>query len=294
MTRNRWPVALALLLLVGLSSAEADDVRGAIPEWPPEAKTDFWWWLRYWSTVPFADAAARPLTVDADDWAECLWPAPRLAQDAFTNGDDIPATEEPADSVVRQHRQTTQIFGVHLTSQVTVNPDRQGWERPPLPSQPWRTEESLQMPVLGPFFAFGQVGAAPDANPSRELRVSSRGGLGCKMEVVPGAELQFRGGPVMTFHERLGGEEAQWLVEVQAKYALPLNLGLEYQGAAMPALNPAAHDRVTQDVRLAVPLSDYGQFRVGARHQWENAPTYQPWGEGMQLYLGVELKRGGP
>src|SRR5262249_58368507 len=100
------------------------------------------------------------------------------------------------------------------------------------------------------------------------------------------------GGPVMTFRDRPGGEEAQWLVEVQAKYSLPLRLGLEYQGSAMPALNPAARDRVTQDVRLAVPLSDYGQVRLGARHQWENTTSYRP--DGMQLYLGFELKRGAP
>jgi hypothetical protein len=215
--------------------------------------------------------------------------SPRVLEGRPLFLDDEKPTEP--EGGLEQHRQTTQIFGANLTSQVTVNRDRQRWEEPALPYQPWRTEESLQMEVLGPFFAFGQFGAAPDTNPSRELRVSSRGGLGCKMELLPGAELQLRGGPVMTFRERLGGEEAQWLLEVQAKYALPLRLGLEYQGSAMPALNPAARDCVTQDVRLAVPLSDYGQFRVALAISGRTADVPAV-GRGMQLYLGVELKRG--
>jgi hypothetical protein len=251
-------------------------------------------WLRGWAGVTFPDAEpsrlALPVPLSEPGWMYTLSPRLLDGRPLFLE-DDKPAEPEGG---VSQHRQTTQILGANLTSQTTVNRDRQRWEEPAMPYQPWKAEESVQMEVLGPFFAFGQFGAAPDTNPSRELRVSSRGGLGCKMEVLPGAEVQLRGGPVMTFRERVGGEEAQWLVEVQAKYALPLRLGLEYQGAAMPALNPAARDCVTQDVRLAMPLSDYGQFRVGARHQWENAPTYQPWGQGMQLYLGVELKRGAP
>lgn len=258
-------------------------------------------WAHRWATVEFRalegwHRSTRPTLSNpsAIDWMEELLPSLRGVPEPLELDEDAGSEGDRAVNGPVQHRQTTQVLGASLTSQVTVNEDRQRWEAPPLPVQPWQTDESLQLPVLGPFFAFGQCGAAPDTSPSRELRVSSRGGIGCKMQVLPGAELQMRGGPVMTFRERLGGEEAQWLVEVQAKYALPLSLGLEYQGAALPALNPAARDRVTQDVRVAVPLGDSGQFRLGARHQWENAPTYRPWGEGMQLYLGVELKRGAP
>lgn len=299
MRRLEW----VLLTVMGLHTLDAEAIAGRPVDsdiwsrdsvgwvWEPEDADD---WLCGWAGVTFPEAEAEqlplPAIVTEPNWMETLSPRVLDGRPLFFE-DDRPAQPEGG---LQQHQQTMQIFGANLTTQVTVNRDRQRWEEPAMPYQPWRTEESLQMEVLGPFFAFGQFGAAPDTNPSRELRVSSRGGLGCKMELAPGAELQLRGGPVMTFRERMGGEEAQWLLEVQAKYALPLRLGLEYQGAAMPALNPAARDSVTQDVRLAMPLSDYGQFRVGARHQWENAPTYEPWGQGMQLYLGVELKRGAP
>lgn len=267
-------------------------------ELPGENNPDFWWWLRSWSNHSFncERPVYAPRAALAHDMGERLWPSPTLNHPTFDRPAYWPEDEAglEQEDEVQQHSRTTQVFNARLTSQVTVNRDRRRWEEPPLPYQPWRTEENVQLPVLGPFYAFGQFGAAPDVNPSRELRVSSRGGLGCRMEPLPGAELQLRGGPVMTFRERAGGEEAQWLLEVQARYALPLSLGLEYQGSAMPALNPAARDRVTQDVRLAVSLSDFGQFRVGARHQWENAPDYRPWDAGMQLYLGFELKRNGP
>jgi hypothetical protein len=298
---------LASLLLASApfhAAAGLHDFPDGVPG-PNDPPADFWGWLRQWQTVDFIGAEGQGTsappgrdTAARDGWGDELWPTPRH-DPASRSGvpawlaDDLGFQEELLENVPLQHRQTVKDFWGSLTTQVTVEEQTNQWQSP-LPASPWKTEDNLQLNVLGPLFAFGQFGAAPDTTATRNLQISSRTGLGWKLPVAPGAEVQLRGGPVMTFHGTTGGEEAQWLVEVQARYTLPLQLGLEYQGAAMPALNPAARDRVTNDVRLAVPLGDAGQFKVGARHQWDNAPTARPWGEGMQLYLGLELKRAGP
>ncbi len=81
------------------------------------------------------------------------------------------------------------------------------------------------------------------------------------------------------------------VVELQARYQLLGPLKVEYDGTALPALTPLDRHRLNQDVRFAIPLGNAGQIRLGARHAWEEQPVPRPWTEGMQLYLGVGLKR---
>ena len=44
-------------------------------------------------------------------------------------------------------------------------------------------------------------------------------------------------------------------------------LGLEYLGAALPALTPADRNQVNSDLALYLPVSG-GKLRLGAKHQW--------------------------
>jgi hypothetical protein len=120
-----------------------------------------------------------------------------------------------------------------------------------------------------------------------ELTVSGRTGLAWKVPVVLGGEVTLRGGPSLNFVDPLRGDPvrrgSEVFVEMQARWALPFNLGLEYEGLALPALSVLERDRVSQDVRVVVPVGAAGNFRLGARHQWENAAVPRPWRETLQV-----------
>src|SRR5262249_29974816 len=84
-------------------------------------------------------------------------------------------------------------------------------------------------------------------------------------------------------------EHSELLVEVQGRLPLLFGAGLEYQGSAVPALTPLAHDQITQDLRLALPVGSTGKLRLGARRRWENFAEPRATPDSMQLYMGLEL-----
>jgi hypothetical protein len=166
----------------------------------------------------------------------------------------------------------------------------------PLAGDPWRSEESWHCDVAGPLYLFGQPGAACDPAVAPEIKITGRSGVGWKLPaLVPGAQVQLGGGSALSLTDPLRPEPVRshpgLFFEVQARYALPGRVGLEYQGSAVPGLSPLEHNRFNQDVGLAVPLGGAGRFRVGAKHQWEDGGQPRPLIDGMQLYLGVELGR---
>jgi hypothetical protein len=175
-----------------------------------------------------------------------------------------------------------------------AGPERASFE------EEWRTEQALRLQLYGPLFAFGQVGAGSKQAAAEELKVSGRTGVGCKLPSLFGAEMQLRGGSQMTCTdpqrpERLK-EHSEFLFEVQYRQPLFGRIGLEYQGTAVPALDPTSRDptsrdRLDQDLGLAMPVGGAGKLRLGAKHRWENLPTPKPGADGMQLYLGLELGR---
>jgi hypothetical protein len=227
-------------------------------------------WIVPVPTVPELEALRRP------EEPEAPWLSSEPGQEPLTNLRS--KTDGPLGS---------------LTSQVILRDPRAARDEP-LPVSAWRTDGDWKMGVAGPLFLFGQMGAAPEPWTADELKVNGKTGLGCKLPLLLGAEVLLRGGPAVTCTDPLrpvrGREHSELFVEVQCRCPLPGKVGLEYQGAAVPALSPAERDRINQDLRVAFPLGDAGQFRVGAKHQWENSSTPRDWKEGMQLYLGVELK----
>jgi hypothetical protein len=182
-----------------------------------------------------------------------------------------------------------------LTSQVTVQDWKVAAWDDPLRQREWHREDAWKCAVAGPLFCFGQVGADSQEAGTKDMKVVGRTGVGCKLGLGGDGEVLVRGGPAVTYTDPLRPdktrEQAQWLLEVQARYALLAGIGLEYSGTACPALNPADRDWVNQDVRLAFPVGTNGKFRVGARHHWENYAEPRPLSDGMQLYLGLELFR---
>jgi hypothetical protein len=162
----------------------------------------------------------------------------------------------------------------------------------------WQAEEALQVPVAGPLYVFGKVNYGYNTWTAQQMTFSGRSGVGCKLQPIQGGEIVLTGGSVLNHQEdplqprRLPQEKSQLIVELQARYSLLGALKLEYQGSATPALDPLDHNRVQHDVRLALPLGQAGDVHVGAKHQWEDLPgPPRPWTDGMQLYLGVGLKR---
>jgi hypothetical protein len=161
----------------------------------------------------------------------------------------------------------------------------------------WQTEESMQVPVAGPLYLFGQFRAGHNTWTAQETSLTGRTGVGCKFRPIPGGELVVSGASVKSYAEDplrpelLPREKSQMVLELQANYAVFGPVKVEYQGAATPALDPLERNRLNQDVRFAIPLGKGGHIRLGARHNWEAQPTPRPWTDGMQLYLGVGLKR---
>ena len=190
--------------------------------------------------------------------------------------------------------QTSGLFGT-VTSQVILR-DPNALRAQPVIGDQWRADETWKLDVTGPVYVFGQMGAGGDLVIAQEARLNGRTGLAWKLPtLLPVAEVELRGGQALSVTDPLRQvavkNHPELFMEVQARCPLIWKLGLEYQGTAIPNLTPLGHDRIQQDVRLAVPLGDAGKFRLGAKHQLELTDQPHSWTDGTQLYLGVELKR---
>jgi hypothetical protein len=212
----------------------------------------------------------------------------------FPEFNPVAVWEPPGREPRKVKTQNDGVWG-SLSSQVTVQDfTSPAWDDP-LRQREWHREDAWKYNVTGPLFCFGRLGADSQEAGARDMKVVGRTGVGCKLGLGGDGEVQLRGGPGVTCTDPLRAEktheQAQWLVEVEARYPLLAGVGLEYSGTACPALNPAERDWVNQDVRLAFPVGGNGKFRVGARHHWENYAEPRPLSDGMQLYLGLELFR---
>jgi hypothetical protein len=216
-----------------------------------------------------------------------IWP--RLESPRYESMIEADYDGSIPEELVREHKASREGNWGSVSSQVTVQDDRAQRDNP-LPPSPWQTNESLRVNVLGPVYAFGEAGAGAATPPCTTVLGQSRGGLGCKVPPVLGTELQVRGGQSLSFSDR-GAQPGAWFVELQASCPLPLDLGLEYQGTAIPALTTETHDRISQDLRLAKRLGKRGSVHIGAHHNWERSATLRGGLEGLQFYVGFELKR---
>jgi hypothetical protein len=191
----------------------------------------------------------------------------------------------------RQQKTQTDGEWVAVTSNVTLDAPP-AWDDP-LPRREWKRQDDVKVSVAGPLFVFGQVGAGAESVEQRDMKVSGKTGLACKLTLGTDGEVVLRSGPSVTCSDpmRFDRTKSEWLVEVQARWPLLASINLEYQGTASPALTPVDHDRINQDLGLALPLGTGGKLRLGARHQWENSLTPKPTADSMQLYLGFEWVR---
>ncbi|MFL5340448.1 MAG: hypothetical protein ACJ8F7_09875 [Gemmataceae bacterium] len=190
------------------------------------------------------------------------------------------------------------IEGLKLNSKVVLaDPD---WHvNTPIRRTGWKTEESVKLPFLGPLFVVGQVGANSGSVEQQQFQLVGKTGVGMKLPSWLGGEIQFRTGRSKTNYDTdtdtlLSAEQVKTFVEVATRWPLAGWLNLEYTGQARPpALSPIEHDtlKVEQDVRLAMPFSNSGQFHIGARYKWEDTTMPTPWMDRMKWYFGLEFKR---
>lgn len=171
----------------------------------------------------------------------------------------------------------------------------------PATRRSWETDESLKVPLTGPLFAFGDLGASSPSVQNQELKWLTKTGLGCKLNPWLVPEVQVRGGPAMRYDntQKLdrgqSPEHSELFLEVVTKLPpLPVlgALNVEYSGVTVPALSPAEREKMNQDLKVALPFSGgSGQFHVGAKLKWEDSTTATPWTDRMQLYMGLKLQR---
>ncbi len=166
----------------------------------------------------------------------------------------------------------------------------------PLAKRQWQTDEAWKLPVLGPLSVFGQVGAVTEEVQQQDMKVTGKTGVACALPTgIPQTALTLRSGPSWTSTDALRPNQVRdrtdWVLEVEGRVPLIAGVGLEYLGTALPAMTPTDHDRVTQDLRLAIPMGTAGKFTLGAKHQWEGATDPRAATDSTQLYLGLELKR---
>src|SRR5262249_54360802 len=63
----------------------------------------------------------------------------------------------------------------------------------------WETDETVKMPVGGPLFLFGQLGASTPAVEEQQHKWLGRTGVGLKLKPWFLEEVQVRGGPAMRY-----------------------------------------------------------------------------------------------
>jgi hypothetical protein len=208
-------------------------------------------------------------------------------------GDTAPLFEEP-DVVKGSFEKKYEGFLGLLSSRLKVDDTRNVPEYLGQ-TNTFQTEEALQMKVKGPLAVFGQVGANSSSMDGQALKLKGKTGLVWKWDGLPLGEVQVRGGQAVSCDdphrpERMK-EQSEVFLELQYNCPLPGKLRLEYEGTANPALNLTERDRLKQDLHLAVPVGANGKLNLGARHSWESTPAARPWTDGMEVYIGLDLKR---
>lgn len=164
----------------------------------------------------------------------------------------------------------------------------------------WGADQSVNMPLAGPLFAYGQFGAStPTVDEQPGVRWQSKYGVGVKLKPGIVDELQVRGGPALRSDDsgRLvrsyNGEKSELFIEAITRFGIPIvgTLNFECTSYAVPAATAGEHSQVNQDFRLARALPSGGQVHVGARYRWEELAGTSPVVERTQVYLGLQLKR---
>src|SRR5579859_3659607 len=151
----------------------------------------------------------------------------------------------------------------------------------PLRRSGWQTEESVKMPLAGSVFVIGQLQANSGSVEWQQYEFVGRTGLGMRLPPWLGGEIQLRGGRSMANYdpdaESMFPGRTKTFFELATKWPIFGRINLEYTGKAIPPQSAAEREVLRQELKLAIPLSDSGQFHVGARYRSEDATMPSPW-----------------
>jgi hypothetical protein len=164
----------------------------------------------------------------------------------------------------------------------------------------WETDETVNMPLAGPIFAYGQFGAStPWVDQQAPPKWQGKYGVGVKIKPGIVDEVQVRGGPSVKSDDTgrwvrgPSGERSEMFLEAVTKVGLPVvgPLNLQYTSTAVPPATAGDRNLFNQDFKVARPLAGGGQVHLGAKLRGDDASATASWVDRMQVYLGFELKR---
>jgi hypothetical protein len=202
------------------------------------------------------------------------------------------ASLRPGDRAERKLEDQAKVGGLgQLSSEVMLRAPERSFDTP-FERGEWSRQDTIKLPVAGPLALFGQTALNGDYAADQNVTVVGRTGAILKLPTGIGSALELRGGPAIKYNDALRSDRtASLLMEVQAKWPLIAGIGLEYNGAALPALTPLDRPKLDQDLGLAIPVSG-GKLKLGAKHHWEQQfQGTTPGATNMELYVGVELGR---
>jgi hypothetical protein len=163
----------------------------------------------------------------------------------------------------------------------------------------WSTGETLRLPLNDAIYLFGAMDAESKSVEQQQFRWLGKTGVGLKLRPWWLEEVQLRGGPARRYVDEdrsvhnPAAEQSELFVEVSTKLPVPLlrAIQLEYTGTAIPPTTSAERERIKQNFKIALPLSDSSQFHVGASWRSDETSTPTPFIDRAQLYFGVQLNR---
>src|SRR5262249_34141465 len=146
---------------------------------------------------------------------------------------DVELDRVVAEETARKFKSRTEEPWVSLDSQIDLLDPRSVGDAPGSTGN-WKVDQKLQLPVTGAVFLFGQLGAGDNFAAAQDMKVSSRSGVGCKVPLLAGSELQLRSGPEVTCSDPLQPmhlqEKSLLYVEMQCKCPLMGLAGLDFVG----------------------------------------------------------------
>jgi hypothetical protein len=164
-------------------------------------------------------------------------------------------------------------------------------------SDRWQTKKALQVDMAGPLFAFGEFNAGYNTLSAQEMKMTGGTGIGVKLAAWENGEVSLKGGSQVNYFQDplrpsiAQSDRSRLLLELACQYAILGPLRLEYSGSASPAMSPLEGSRISQDIRLLLPLGNNSQFRLGAKRNWSDQPTLRAAPDANQLYFGLGLTR---
>src|SRR5262249_23222685 len=123
----------------------------------------------------------------------------------------------------------------------------------------WETNETVNMPLAGPLFAYGQFGAStPWVDQQTAPKWEGKYGVGLKINPGIVDEVQVRGGPSIKSDDSgrwlrgANGERSEMFVEAVTKVGVPIvgPINVEYTTTAVPPATPSDRGLFNQDFKV--------------------------------------------